>query len=347
MKKLTCVLLAMMMCCGFTACGLPSLIPSSPTPTPSDIIPASDAITNEEPSDIGVNQSMKAAEKQEIENSHNEMALMDGEIELTSVEEALVEAMDSTESFKALIDSLSSRYADTAKIPVNGEIVTLGDLRELYEMIVRNEKIVEENVSANGDYSWWNNDWYGWWAITDGSGAYKEYKNIAWDTCAQITTFHDNTAIIRLWDVLTDSYNDLMLCFFKIIPGDDERGIMVSDAGTFFDAYKWAEGTPHLPAGIGERKLIIDPCNSTVSSFKDMIEILGSYQDPENEENYFKYAIYLRPWGMTWDDVQNGDTTGCIFADMMPLGYNGWYLPLIQMGITEAPDSVEAGAALL
>ena len=345
MKKFASILLALAICFAFAACGNtdsppPSLAPSSPPQVSVEPTPAPDAST-----DVDVSDNTVLAPEKELDNSNSK--LMDGEIELTPEEEALAEAMDSVESFKALIDSLSLRYADTATITVNGNVVTLGDLRDLYGMMIENGSVDERAETANSDYSWWNNDWYGWWAITNGGGDYAVYEDVAWDTCARITTFADNTAIICLWDVLTDSYNDLMLCFFKIEPGDDERGIMVSDAGTFFDAYKWTEDTPHLPAGIGERKLIIDPCNSTVSSFKDMIESTGTYREPENEENCFEYVIYLRPWGMEWDDVLNGDTTGCPYDDMMPLGYNGWYLPLIQMGIEEAPNSVDEGAALL
>ena len=62
--------------------------------------------------------------------------------------------------------------------------------------------------------------------------------------------------------------------------------------------------------------------------------------DPDNREDSFDYEIYLRPWGVEWEDVRNVDTTDLPYDDMMPAYYDSWYLPLIKDGVTEAPDNV-------
>jgi hypothetical protein len=56
-----------------------------------------------------------------------------------------------------------------------------------------------------------------------------------------------------------------------------------------------------------------------------MICIDGTYEDPENEGS-FAYKIYLRPWGMDWDDLAAAD------EEMLPDSYKTWYLPAIQTG---------------
>ena len=77
-----------------------------------------------------------------------------------------------------------------------------------------------------------------------------------------------------------------------------------------------------------------------VSEFADMLCIDGKYIDPENAENSFEYMIFLRPWGMRWDDVAAADTTYMICDDMTPIEYTNWYLPLIEAG-EPMPDSFE------
>lgn len=57
--------------------------------------------------------------------------------------------------------------------------------------------------------------------------------------------------------------------------------------------------------------------------------------------------MYLRPWGTEWEDVRNGDTSGCIYGDMMPVRYDDWYAPLLEQGVTELPASYADGQTLL
>ena len=54
------------------------------------------------------------------------------------------------------------------------------------------------------------------------------------------------------------------------------------------------------------------------------------YVDPENEENGAYIYFVLRPWGMDWEDVRNADTADMLYADMMPVEYEDWYLPQIR-----------------
>lgn len=58
-----------------------------------------------------------------------------------------------------------------------------------------------------------------------------------------------------------------------------------------------------------------------------MIYIDGWY---ENGDDGYYYEIYLRPWGLRWDDAGE---------DYLPYLYDDWYLPLIDAG-KSMPDSI-------
>jgi len=197
------------------------------------------------------------------------------------------------------------------------------------------------------DYEWWAGDWYGWWCIKNASGIYTPLSDIAWDAYAQISVFFDDTGLVMLWDSETDMYNALASCWVTFEPGTDAHGRMLSDSGAFFDGGSWLEGPSVTTAPIETGDWEVDAGDSTVSHFRDMIEICGSYQDPNDPANSFDYFVYLRPWGTLWDDVRDGDTSGCLYSDMMPILYDNWYLPLVQQGVTELPESIEAGFGML
>ena len=62
-----------------------------------------------------------------------------------------------------------------------------------------------------------------------------------------------------------------------------------------------------------------------------MICIDGWYEDGDDE---YHYEIYLRPWGLYWDDAGE---------DFLPYSYTDWYLPMIEAG-KSMPDSINADA---
>ena len=60
-----------------------------------------------------------------------------------------------------------------------------------------------------------------------------------------------------------------------------------------------------------------------------MIEIYGTYED---EDGSFDYAIYLRPWGMDWEDVREAE------PEMMPYYYDDWYVGVMDDVMPESMD---------
>lgn len=119
-------------------------------------------------------------------------------------------------------------------------------------------------------------------------------------------------------------------------------------SGTFFLCDEWLpNAVTTVPQDMTWGNWAVDKEYSTVNHFEGMIEITGGYVDPTNNMNRFTYHIFLRPWGTRWEDVKNGETSFCLYEDMMPLYYDNWYLPLLEKGVTEPPASLQEDTALL
>ena len=199
---------------------------------------------------------------------------------------------------------------------------------------------------ATSAYDWWSGSWYGWWSTIDGGGKYEQngIDGSAWDAYAVIDVHSDDTGDITLWYGGDTRELPLVTAKVRFIDGEGEKGAMELLSGTFFPTGHWYhEQEEAATMEILRGGWYVDPEDSTVSHFADMIEIGGHYEDPDNPEDYFEYRFYLRPWGVRWEDVESGDTSGCVYQDMMPIYYEDWYLPLLDLGYTEVPDSFEIG----
>jgi len=167
---------------------------------------------------------------------------------------------------------------------------------------------------------YWNGDWYGWWIIDTGFGSYSGMDDGTYwyDCCATIQIDENGNGTIDLWDE-DGSRTDLM-AYADISVGDGttDDGCLMSESGMFYDCE------------VEHADWIVDPGASDVSDNDHMICIDGVYTDPANEDDCFYYYIYLRPWGMEWDDVEEVN---------LPYSYDSWYLPCIQNGAA-MPDAI-------
>lgn len=173
---------------------------------------------------------------------------------------------------------------------------------------------------------WWQGDWYGWYAVTDASDDLAEWIDQAWDACARITA-EGKSGTLSLWDADCAPAERTLTAQVRFSDGLTDAGCMTLKSGTILGC--------KLTDGIRS----VDPAQSEVSRFDHMICIAGSAADSKNPDSWFSFRIYLRPWGMRWDDVADGDVSGCLYTDMMPPGYSSWYLPLLERGLLYAPDS--------
>ena len=205
-------------------------------------------------------------------------------------------------------------------------------------------------VVTTGNYDWWEGDWYGWWAIKNGTGIYKEPSdlNLVWDTFAEIDVYNDNTGRVTIWDTGTSRDNAMIIAYdITYEPGTSDMGRLVSKRVDFFPYSCWNNGMEAVTMSERDVGWTVDPADSTVSHFENMLEITGHYVSPENPDDSFDYYIYLRPWGTLWDDVRNGNTEGCLYSDMMPLYHDNWYVSLLNLGYERPVSTFQEGIDII
>ena len=145
---------------------------------------------------------------------------------------------------------------------------------------------------------WWDGDWYGSFYISDTNDAYSSLTEHFEDIYAVIKTNPDGTATVYLW---SDGYSDLGTVEIEIeADGWTKMGSAVSTGGVLFN-YPVSYIDWYISPEYGE--------------YDNMIEITEFFLDTDGD--WFDYEIYLRPWGMKWDDVSSEDR---------PLYYDDWYL---------------------
>ena len=202
----------------------------------------------------------------------------------------------------------------------NGVITLDTGVVYFFEKVDSDAAAIEDEDLVAQDY--WNGDWYGWWKIDSGYGSYSDMDDGSYwyDCCATITVEEDGIGDIVLWDEDGSRDNPLAAVDICLGYGTTDYGCLTSGSGMFSDC------------SIEAADWIIDPGASDVSDYDHMICIDGEYVSPTNEEDSFYYLIYLRPWGMEWDDVEE---------ENLPYYYSGWYLPCIEAG-SEMPDAIDA-----
>ena len=163
-------------------------------------------------------------------------------------------------------------------------------------------------------YSWWDGDWYGWWVIYEGGGDYADLESYCYDACATISV-HGDTGLVDLWD--EDCAEGMNIGYIDVTfePGTTDKGRMVSVSGDFYDDE------------IAARDWVVDPGDSIVSRFDSMILIDGMYYEDGNSSNWIHSYVFLRPWGMSWEDVRSDSCYDMPYDNMLPLGYDSWYVP--------------------
>ena len=197
-------------------------------------------------------------------------------------------------------------------------VITLTDLwgSAVTVTFIKGDGAASTEKTDNALLDWWNGDWYGWWKMTGCAGDYEEMEGAWWDICGTIDIGSDMTGTVRLWD--EDYSRDSLMAKVNVslsTSGTGEHGTLMSEDGQFTDVY------------LEHADWIVDP---GLMDFEDLIRIDGYY---ENGDDEFYYEIYLRPWGIEWDDVD---------ADSLPNRYEDWYLPLIRAG-KPMPDTIGAG----
>ena len=184
-------------------------------------------------------------------------------------------------------------------------------------------------VENAASYDWWDGKWYGWGCYYTAGGAYAELEDSGWDVVAEIDVDGDK-GTLELWDIddLDESELSAKVSFG---PGLTAAGQMSCESAIFADAIYGQDAWACDPAEYPEGKL-------------EHTFLLGFYySDSENSDNFVEVWYVLRPWGMSWDDVKNADTSGMLYSDMMPFHYEDWYLPQLNSGDDVPAPASDAG----
>ena len=163
-------------------------------------------------------------------------------------------------------------------------------------------------------YSWWDGNWYGWWVVYDAGGEYADIVDSWADVCATIRVDGD-TGLVDIWDDTCEEGENLGYIDVTFKPGKSDKGRMLSESGYF------------LIDDINSGDWIVDPADSIVSRFDQMIYIRAKAVDPDDSGSWIDYMIFLRPWGMSWEDVRNDSCEDMPYTQMMPYYYDDWYVP--------------------
>ena len=182
------------------------------------------------------------------------------------------------------------------------------------------DSALTSDPSETGDalLDWWNGEWYGWWKMSGCYGDYESMEGNWWDVCGDIDIGTDYTGTITLWDEdYTRSEPMASVQVSLSEAGTGEHGTVMSEDGWFTNV------------ALEHADWIVDP---GLLDYDDMIWISGDYEDGDDE---FHYDIYLRPWGLYWEDMEE---------DAYPYRYTDWYLPLIDAG-KSMPDTIGGEAS--
>ena len=161
------------------------------------------------------------------------------------------------------------------------------------------------------DPDWWAGKWYGWRVNYLARGAYADYEDYYWDVCGEISVDGDRVDL-KIWDYEEEPEDLFLNIRFRL-----EDGVLSSESGMLLD----------MPVGPGD--VVVDPSDTEVSSLDHMLFLDLYYESPDNGEDWTNILMYLRPWGMDWEDARTADTSDMSYDDLMPRFYEDWYLPQI------------------
>ena len=180
--------------------------------------------------------------------------------------------------------------------------------------------MVPENGTANrpagdltpNDLGYWAGDYYGWWVVDNVITGNPDAEGNWWDCCMTLDIASDGTGYITIWD--EDYGKDDPIAEVSVsVSVHDGVARIVSESGQFMG----------MPVNHADWLFYSDS-----TGYDDTLGFFAVYEDSEMKiENYF----FLRRWGTIWNDVSEND---------MPYYYEDWYLPLIEAGVTVAPETI-------
>ena len=162
------------------------------------------------------------------------------------------------------------------------------------------------------DLLYWEGDYYGWWVYDNVLMGNPEAQGAWWDCCMTLELNEDGTGYLVIWD--EDYGKDLPIAEVEVSASVyDGVARFVSESGHF------------MGFEVNHADWLF---YSDATGYADTLSFFAPYEDPEIKVDCY---FFMRKWGILWDDVEEAD---------MPGYYYSWYLPLIEDGVTYAPDTI-------
>lgn len=162
------------------------------------------------------------------------------------------------------------------------------------------------------DMGYWEGDYYGWWVIDNIIVGNSSAQGNWWDCCMSLDINTDGTGSIIIWD--EDYGKDDPIAEVEVSVSN-YAGVtrIVSEGGQFLgDPVEHADWLFY----------------SDATDYKDTLGFTATYEDDSTKMDCY---FFLRQWGTIWDDVEEKDLPGF---------YDSWYLPLLNDGVTAAPETI-------
>jgi len=147
---------------------------------------------------------------------------------------------------------------------------------------------------------WWEGDWYGYWYVDMASGEYADWEGEFWDCYAVIDVDLEGAAM-AIWN----DEDAMGLLGLQIDP----------DGGVGYMGGATSEDGNFLGVDLHHADWIIRPGADGYDEHSIVIDAMLT--DADNSDNYISYQLFLRPWGMLWDDIPE---------DSQPWDYADWYI---------------------
>lgn len=163
---------------------------------------------------------------------------------------------------------------------------------------------------------YWAGDWYGWWVVSEVYEGDPDDVGQWWDCCASLEIDRYGNATMILWDE-DGSRNDALAEIYMDV------SIVDGDVAEFCSTGGYFGGE-----NVGYEQW---NCRSDDDEYDQTFWISSTYNDGEGL--HFDYNIYMRPWGVMWDDIEANE------PGLLP-GYYDWYQEVIAYGYESAPDYI-------
>ena len=211
-------------------------------------------------------------------------------------------------------DSTITRYNTPMEYTIDGDYLYLKvtDAMEFTMMTKMDAMNRPKDELTLDDIGYWEDDYYGWWVIDNVIVGNSSAQGNWWDCCMTLDINSNGSGTIVIWD--EDYGKDDPIAEVEVTV-TNYAGVtrIVSESGQFLgDPVEHADWLFY----------------SDATDYKDTLGFTATYEDDSTKMDCY---FFLRQWGTIWDDVEEKDLPGY---------YDSWYLPLLNDGVTAAPETI-------